>query len=362
MQITSHHHPYSVSEHATVDDAFADLDGDAFVLLDQKVDELYGERLRRGVAADRTYAVEATEFAKSYEQLTPVFTWLLERRCRRNSHLVVIGGGVLQDIGCFIASVLMRGIRWTLVPTTLLAQCDSCIGSKSSLNIGSFKNQLGTFYAPHEVRLAVEFLNTLSREEILSGLGEAIKLHLIAGETEAAWLWERLAETSEHPAPLGEIIRSSLQIKKRFIEVDEFDQGIRNLLNYGHTFAHAFESASRFAIPHGIAVTLGVACATIFSRQLAMLPADDCEELIARLRPYFGGYERVLGSLPVPAILAAMKQDKKNVGDRVTFILTRGAGRMEKKPVDIAHAGTLLQECVQQLTTSARHHALGQVA
>ncbi|HWB00647.1 MAG TPA: hypothetical protein VG713_19270 [Pirellulales bacterium] len=347
MQIQSHSHPYTVEEFSTVDAALAGLGGPgAFVLVDAKVAELYRKPLSTAFAGEQVHQITATEHAKSYEQLAPVFCWLLERRCQRSSHLVVIGGGVLQDIGCFIASVLMRGIRWTLVPTTLLAQCDSCIGSKSSLNIGKFKNQLGTFYAPHEVRLAPEFLGSLSEPEILSGLGEAIKLHLIAGAAEWTWLRTQLPNS---PQTLPAIIRNSLQIKQRFIEVDEFDRGIRNLLNYGHTFAHAFESATSFAIPHGIAVTLGVACATLFSEQLGMISSEDCDALVERLQPYFGGYAATLAKVPVASIVAGMKQDKKNVGNQLAFILTRGPGRMEKVSLEPARATALLVGCIDRL-------------
>ena len=201
LEIQSHSHPYTVVECGDVASALAALDGSAFYLVDDNVATLYSQQLACG-PADRLYRISASEEAKSYEQLGPVFCWLLDARCRRASQLVVVGGGVLQDIGCFVASVLLRGIRWTLLPTTLLAQCDSCIGSKSSLNINRFKNQLGTFYPPHEIRLTTEFLRTLSPQEIASGLGEAIKLHLIDGQESIDWLrrTDRAATVRTAPA------------------------------------------------------------------------------------------------------------------------------------------------------------------
>jgi len=232
MQIRSHSHPYTVVEFGTLDAALAAPAGSAstFYLVDQKIAELYGPQLSAAAQPERIHRITASETAKSYEQLEPVFCWLLDGGCRRTSQLMVVGGGVLQDIGCFIASVLFRGIRWTLLPTTLLAQCDSCIGSKSSLNIHRFKNQLGTFYPPHEVRLAFEFLKTLSREEILSGLGEAIKLHLIDGPESVQRLRARLSAPLPE-VPLHDVVRDSLRIKQRYIEEDEFNRGVRNLLN-----------------------------------------------------------------------------------------------------------------------------------
>lgn len=349
MQIQSHSHPYSATEFESVRAAFESLDSatKTFFLVDQRVAELYRSQLESVTTPERLFTIEASEVAKSYEQLEPVFCWLLSSGCQRSSQLIVVGGGVLQDIGCFIASVLLRGVRWTLLPTTLLAQCDSCIGSKSSLNISRFKNQLGTFYPPHEVRLAPEFLNTLTQQEVFSGLGEAIKLHLIDGESSVGWLREQIgAAGAEKSLPLREIVWRSLEIKKRFIEEDEFDRGIRNLLNYGHTFAHALESATQYAVPHGIAVAIGIVCATYFSERLEMVPAGYCAELAAWLRPYFAEQVHRLRGVDPAALFAAMKQDKKNVGQQITFILTRGAGRMEKSPLDIAVAQDLLQDCL----------------
>ena len=205
LDIQSHSHPYRVVQCGNVAQALLEDMASAtpFFLVDRKVAGLYRQQMAAAVPAGRAFLIDADETAKSYEQLVPVFNWLLESKCQRSSHLVVVGGGVLQDIGCFIASVLFRGIRWTLVPTTLLAQCDSCIGSKSSLNIGRFKNQLGTFYPPHEVRLAYEFLGTLGHPEMCSGLGEAIKIHLVDSEQSVSRLRARLerlqAERVEAP-------------------------------------------------------------------------------------------------------------------------------------------------------------------
>jgi len=371
LEIASQSHPYRVQEAGSVAEAVRETAAaqPPFVLLDRKVAELYREPIAASVPQARIFLIDANETSKSYEQLTPVFTWLLESKCQRSSHLVVVGGGVLQDIGCFIASVLMRGIRWTLLPTTLLAQCDSCIGSKSSLNIAGFKNQLGTFYAPHEIRIASEFLGTLARPEIESGLGEAIKIHLVDSEASAARLFANLARVAIEPfaplarldvepsallsradaeplATLREIVWDSLAIKKRFIEEDELDRGVRNLLNYGHTFAHAFESATHYAVPHGIAVTLGVACATYASEQLGMLAAGEAALLRDRLSPFFGGHAATIAHASRDAMLSAMRFDKKNQGDAVTFILTRGAGRMEKRAVPLDEAGRLLDSCL----------------
>lgn len=346
LEIRSHHHSYRVCHADNVRDALVAAQGEGapFILLDRKVADLHRQALAPTLEGSQTYLIDASEETKSYEQLTPVFCWLLATKCQRGSHLVVVGGGVVQDIGCFIASVLFRGIRWTLVPTTLLAQCDSCIGSKSSLNVGRYKNQLGTFYPPHEVQLSFGFLRTLTHDEILSGLGEAIKLHLIDGDSAVWRLRQALPDAAGDTPAMRTIVWDCLRIKQRFIEADEFDHGVRNLLNYGHTFAHAFESVTNFAIPHGIAVSMGLAGAAFFSEQIGLAQRGSYDALMRWLHPFFGGYERKLHAAEPGAVLAVMKQDKKNAGDRIMFILTRGAGQMEKASLSAEQAGQLVRE------------------
>jgi 3-dehydroquinate synthase len=346
LTVQSRSHPYTVLDTENLAEEFQRLwkERNAAFLVDARVRELYQRPLFQELPEASIFAIEATEEAKSYEKLPPAFLWLLESGFQRRNHLVVVGGGVVQDIGCFIASVLFRGVEWTLAPTTLLAQCDSCIGSKSSLNIANYKNQLGTFYPPHQIFLDTRFLKSLPEVEVLSGLGEAIKLHLIAGEEASARLRKKLAAGRADTATLREIVWDSLAIKKRFIEEDELDRGVRNLLNYGHTFAHAYETATHYAIPHGIAVSLGVVSAAYFSERLGWLPAGAAAGLLGWMRPYLGGYEALLKKAPQAEILQAMRRDKKNAGEGVTFILTRGPGRMEKHALTAGVAGDLLAD------------------
>jgi 3-dehydroquinate synthase len=337
MEIQSRSHPYTVEEFAdlrTVLSGFQQKPG-VFCVVDQQVYSLYKEDFVAALPSAPLLPVVATEDQKSFEQLTPIFLWLLQKGLRRDGCLLVVGGGVLQDIGCFIASVLFRGLRWELIPTTLLAQCDSCIGSKSSINIQSYKNQIGTFYSPHRVCLTYSVLKTLPWDEIRSGLGEAIKLHLLTSEDDFQQLMSDLAALPGRDGVLPKWIRSSLDIKKVYIEKDEFDKGVRNLLNYGHTFGHAYESASHYGIPHGIAVTMGMLTATYVSFKLGWVTLEYFQNLRNRLRPWYQPYELKLKALDLEKILGAIKHDKKNTRDAVNCILTRGAGKMEKSPVNL---------------------------
>jgi 3-dehydroquinate synthase len=335
LTIQSRSHPYDVEAVDSLQSALAQSarDEKSFFLVDARVAELYPPAFLP-VGEGRLLRLEATEEQKSYERLTPVFMSLLESGFRRDWTLVVIGGGILQDIGGFVASVLFRSVAWELIPTTLLAQCDSCVGSKSSLNIGPYKNQLGTFHPPRRIRIPGDVLKTLRPDDIRSGIGEMLKLALIAGEAPFEKLKSQLRRCESDPAVMREMILDSLSFKKGYVEKDEFDKGIRNLLNYGHTFGHAYESASHFGIPHGIAVTLGVLTAAYFSERLGMLPAKDLEAWDAVLQGYYRPYHRQLTGAALEPILTAMRHDKKNTNGKIHCILTRGYGRMERVPLD----------------------------
>jgi 3-dehydroquinate synthase len=335
--IASRSHDYTVEEFATVAGAVdaAGAGGRPHFLVDRAVHEAFAAELADRLPADRLLLVEATEDAKSYAALEPVFLELLQRGLNRSGSLVVIGGGVLQDLGCFVASVLARGIRWQLLPTTLLAQADSCIGSKSSINIGRYKNQIGTFYPPHRVLLVPEFLRTLPFDEIRSGLGEVIKLQLLAGERGFGELMADLAglaaaAADDRQRTLARWVDRSMDVKQPVIEADEFDRGPRLLLNYGHTFGHAFESVTEFAIPHGIAVVLGMLTATHLSAALGMVPARHAEELSRMLAAWHDPHAAALRPVAMDDLLQALARDKKNSAAGLTCILTRGIGRMER--------------------------------
>jgi len=334
--IKSKAHDYVVEEFNGLGAALSSITNleRACYLVDRRFSELHRAALELTVPPERAVYLEASEEQKSFDALTPVFLEVLKRGLKRDGVLVVIGGGVLQDIGCFIASVLFRGVRWELIPTTLLAQADSCIGSKSSINIGPYKNQIGTFYPPHRVLLVPAVLSTLPWDEVRSGLGEVIKLQLLTGEAGFRELMTDLKGFKGQTEILAKWTRRSMAVKQPYIEADEFDRGIRNLLNYGHTFGHAYESATHYGIPHGIAVILGMLTATYISMRLGQVPPAHYAELKALLQPWHQPFGEVLKKSPRDRIFQAIKHDKKNTGQTVNCILTRGFGRMEKRPVD----------------------------
>ena len=327
MLIRSRFGDYPVREADTLAEVLAaTVDSRTWVLADATLASLHD-------LGPRVVALPSSEATKSWDNLGPLLERLLGEGIRRDGHILAIGGGVVQDVAGFVANLLMRGLRWTFVPSTLLAQADSCIGAKTSVNIGRFKNQLGSFYPPREIWLVPALLDSLPADARRSGLGEVAKFHLL--ESPEAWEWARGRLTWGDRDHLADLVRRSLAIKQRYIEEDELDRGVRNLLNYGHTFGHAYETATRFAIPHGMAVALGVCTATALSAERGWVTEAHADEVHDALAPLFTPYERHLRDLDLPALRDGLRADKKNIGGATYCILTRGPGRMEKTAVDL---------------------------
>lgn len=305
-------------------------DGD-FVIADARILELYPEI--RSVANGALWCVESHEESKSYEGLVPLFERLINGGFRKNNRLLALGGGITQDIASFVASLLYRGVDWYFFPTNMLTQCDSCIGSKTSINFRQFKNQLGGFYPPAGVIIDTGFARSLGEKEICSGLGEMLHYFLLSSESDLDLFWKHAPSVKAGKGPLEVLMLRSLTIKKAMIEIDEFDRGPRNIFNYGHSFGHALESASDYAVPHGIAVAYGIDLANLVSVHLGLLPVSERNRLRPACELVFGGFP--LGQLDLDRYLDALGKDKKNVGSQLGLILTRGVGEMFKRSCEL---------------------------
>lgn len=351
LVVQSHRGPYTVHFDRPVasDPAFL-LADDAHFVVDATIARLYAEPLAAILTHPRAIVVEATEANKSIERTIPVFERLVANRIRRDHVIVAIGGGIVQDIACFAASTLLRGVRWRLVPTTLLAQADSCIGSKSSINLGSAKNILGTFHPPTDVYVDVRFLDTLEDEDIRSGIGEIIKVHAIAGAAAFDGLAADYDRLFDDQALLLRYMRAALDVKRRYIEEDEFDRGVRNVFNYGHSFGHAIESATGYAVPHGIAVALGMDMANFVAVQRGMLPVTEFERMHPILERTYAPYKRC--GISAEPMLQALLKDKKNTTTALGLIFPMG-GEARIQRVLVPPDEAFRSECITFLASLA---------
>jgi 3-dehydroquinate synthase len=277
--------------------------------------------------------IEATEDTKSYESIGRIIEKIVSKGFSKNNKLVAIGGGITQDVTSFAASILLRGVDWTFYPTNLASQCDSCIGSKTSVNLGSYKNQLGGFWPPREILIDFTFCKTLSALDICAGLGEMMHYFLVDGRDCIHKLSGEVKDAKINDHVLSKLVERSLLIKKAMVEIDEFDQGPRRVFNYGHTFGHALEAATNFAVPHGIAVAYGMDLANIISARLGLINIDLRNELRLIL-------DEIWDICPIPLLkidvfLAALMKDKKNVDGKLNAIMTRGLGDMYQTPIEL---------------------------
>tara|TARA_B100001094_G_scaffold153299_2_gene148339 strand:+ start:195 stop:1256 length:1062 start_codon:yes stop_codon:yes gene_type:complete len=332
LEIQSYRRKYKVMFQQLSEELVDNIKEKSFLVIDSNVDKHFP--LFRSKFDERNiFVIEAKEQNKNLDTCTALVNKLVSIGFKRNHRLVAVGGGIVQDITAFTASVLYRGVEWRFFPTTLLAQADSCIGSKTSINLGETKNLLGTFYPPAEIYCCPEFLKTLQEDDIKSGIGEMFHYYL----TDNSALSEDLAESYElvvkDPATQCErFIRESLSIKKRMIEKDEFDEGERKIFNYGHTFGHAIEAVSRYKVSHGNAVTLGMDIANYISFQKGYIDRETYEllfQLISKNIP-----EYCLEEDKLEEYFGFLSKDKKNIDNSLVCILPYGIGNMKTTVVD----------------------------
>ena len=325
--IQSHKGEYTVSFiRSGMDRLNRDPIEDAIYIVDKNIAKLYGDRLSKILNSERVLKIEATEENKSLDCFPAYIEALVKLEVRREQTLVAIGGGIIQDITCFLATTLMRGLPWVFYPTTLLAQSDSCIGSKSSINSGDVKNILGTFTPPNKVVIDVDFLSTLEEKEIFSGVGEMIKVHAINSPTDFDKISDNYEQIISNQSIMEKFIYNSLLMKKKFIEIDEFDQGPRNVMNYGHSFGHAIESATNYGIPHGIAVTIGMDIANYVAAKLGVSKIEHFERMHEVMERNYKSYRHV--NISVEVLMDALSKDKKNSATQLRLILPDQEGHI----------------------------------
>ena len=316
--------------HGTLQQLLAQQPG-AFVLHDARLTQ---PQLRGA----RAIAIEADEAKKTLATVAEVIERLRELGANRQSSLVAVGGGIVQDVATFVASSYMRGIHWVYLPTTLLGMVDSCLGGKSSINVGRFKNIAGNYFPPWEIVVDTAFCDTLPATQRIAGLCEAAKICFAArGDAFARYLeLVPAASALDDAQRLGAVIELSLRTKKAFVEEDEFDRGVRLLLNFGHTFGHALEAASGFAISHGVAVGVGTLAALELSRRIGLFAAEPprAAQLARHMRMLLREVPQLpasLAALDVDAALGAFRVDKKHRDDAYAAILVDADGQLERR-------------------------------
>ena len=277
------------------------------------------------------YSFDANEKNKNQSKVNEILNILLKRNFSRNDCLISIGGGITGDISGFAASLFKRGIKFINIPTTLLAQVDSSIGGKTGVNTKYGKNLIGSFYQPNLVISDVQFLKTLPKREIICGYGEILKHSLIADKVFFNFLDKNNNEVLDLKSPFIEkTIYQSCKIKKNIVEKDENEKGLRKILNFGHTFAHAYEASLGYSgrLNHGEAVILGMKTALNFSFKINLLTKKQYNSIIKHFSntKLQINLNKFFKKKDLKRIISFMSKDKKNNSDNINLVLLKKIG------------------------------------
>lgn len=306
----------------------------AIIITDENVYSHHPE-----LSAYKLIVIPAGEQHKNQSTVDFIIQELIKAEADRKSFIVGVGGGVVTDITGFTASIYMRGLQFGFVPTTILAQVDASIGGKNGIDTGVYKNLVGIIRQPDFILFDYSFLKTLPDDQWVNGFAEVIK----HGCIKDARLFELLEQNlltgfQNNHRLLAALIECNVVIKSKVVEQDEFENGDRKLLNFGHTIGHAIENI--YQLPHGHAISIGMAAACVISGKLNQLPADDTKRVLNLLQQY---------GLPVSLTIDAkkvfeiLKMDKKRISDEINFILLDTIGKAVVRSIPLAQLEDIIK-------------------
>lgn len=342
-----------------VSSSFSDIDGyfnkiagekSAVIITDEVVEERYGQILKKQLSRffDHifTYKMKSGETSKNLKVCYDIYSFMISANLKKEDFVIAFGGGVVGDVAGFIAATYKRGLKLIQVPTTFLAQIDSSIGGKNAINVENTKNVVGTFYQPELVYINYGLLKSLSHRDFMNGIVE-VTVHGLIRDRELFELLEksRLESMDDLKGYEEKFIMDNCNIKLSIVQVDEQDNGLRKILNFGHTIGHAIEGAYGFRYQHGECVAVGIAGAFIVGQKLGYTP----EELVVRVIAYIKKLkiDIHLKDMDVDKVIERMECDKKNVQGYITFIVPIDIGKVEMIPLkDIS----CIKETLAQLT------------
>lgn len=292
------------------------------IITDQTVASLYLKEVAELFDGEvYSYVIPSGERSKNLNNYCEIVKKLYDENFSRTDLIVALGGGVVGDLAGFVAATFMRGVCLYQIPTTIVSVIDSSVGGKTALDIDEYKNAVGVFYAPSTVYVNLNLLKSLPKREVENGYGELIKYSFLSKDITAK---DGITEDA---------VYNCLKYKSVVVSADEFDNGLRRLLNLGHTVGHAIESASNYSLPHGVCVYNGLFTAIEVSAKLYGFSSKKKERLLNYLKS-FGLGEKV--DFDKEIIFERIKHDKKKDGDRINYVCIYEAGdcRVEKIPLD----------------------------
>jgi 3-dehydroquinate synthase len=307
------------------------LNKNIFVVVDGNVMKFYKKEIKKVFGSYKEklifYTLKPGEKSKSSEELHKIYKSLLDSKFGRDSLVVAVGGGVTGDLAGYAAATFLRGVQLAHVPTTIISAVDSSIGGKTGINFNSKKNMIGSFYQPDFVLIDTSFLDTLSSREMTSGIGEIIKYAFLSDFYFYNYIKANIGKIySLDEKILERIITQCVLLKGSVVSQDEKEKSLRQILNLGHTFAHAFESDFNFRIMHGEAVIAGIIASLYLSNRLGVLSSSKLKEFLElplkiKLSVQFTGLDK-------ERIFKIMQSDKKVRGGKIKFVLVTDIGKI----------------------------------
>lgn len=331
--------------------------GDKYLLItDENVDRLYGKLFEESLLGKQIYKfiIKPGEQSKTLATVEDILNNMIDLGLTRRSKIIALGGGIVGDISGFCASIFMRGIPFIQIPTTLLSQVDSSVGGKTGVNMEKGKNMVGSFYQPETVIIDINTLKTLPHRELISGIGEIIKYGII-------WDYDFLNNIDKNldkildieEEIIKKIIKRCCEIKAEIVSQDEKENGIRKILNHGHTIGHGLETVSKYKkYTHGEAVLIGMYREALMARKFGYIEEDyfkEIEKIISSL-----GISLDISEFSLKSLIDAMIKDKKNREGKVSFILPKGRSKVSEVLLDIPLGIALIGFMGTGKTTIAR--------
>lgn len=295
-----------------------------FVIIDNKISDKYSSLILKAAPNSIIYSIEGGESAKTIEKFEVITSMLLENNFSKNDKLIAFGGGTITDLTGYIASTYKRGINFINIPTTTLAMIDASVGGKNAINVGTTKNAIGTIYPPVKVLVGLDSLETLDERNYNNGLFEALKMGMILDKE----LFDSfLANT--YKQNIKDIIVKSIMLKKQIVEMDENENGIRKILNFGHTIGHAIELETNLL--HGEAIANGML-------------------LVSYKKSFYNDLKTALNNLNCPIVtiknINEIKNDKKVSNNKLDLIVVEAIGKAEIVPTDLNEIERMVNDYV----------------
>lgn len=326
---------YDIHIEKSLLNSISDYIGDAdkwMIITDRNVDQLYGEKVVKALEGKEIhkYIIDPGEESKSFSTVENILNEMIEKGLTRKSKIIALGGGVVGDLAGFCASIYMRGISFIQIPTTLLAQVDSSVGGKTGVNMAQGKNMVGSFYQPRAVIIDTDTLRTLPKRELISGMGEIVKYGVI-------WDYEFLNLIEENLQAImnleeelmKKIIKKCCQIKAEVVSKDERELGLRKILNFGHTLAHAIETLTDYKrYTHGEAVLIGMYHEALMAKDFGYIDEEYFKKIGNLIKDL--GVCLNISEFSMESLREAMMKDKKNKDGKISFIFPKGRGRVEE--------------------------------